>query len=55
MKYDEVVAKLDDNAYVVIVVGKNLFGWYTYANNSQTYSDTKLNKIIIPTGDTNQW
>ena len=54
MKDDEVIAKFDDSIYDVIVFDEIYFADIQMLTRIKKYSETKLDKIIIATGDTNQ-
>ena len=53
-KNDEVIAKFDDSDYDVIVFDEIYFADIHMLARIKKYSETKLDKIIIATGDTNQ-
>ena len=54
MKDNEVIAKFDDSIYDVIVFDEIYFADIQMLTRIKKYSETKLDKIIIATGDTNQ-
>ena len=54
MNDDEVIAKFDDSIYDVIVFDEIYFADIQMLTRIKKYSETKLDKIIIATGDTNQ-